>query len=464
MTKKHALELLTQLREQGHRRWNELRQNHKGDKLDLSGLDLSNRKLHEINFNNCNLSGVSFKNSQLNGSRVADCDLTGTDFSNSTCEKVRFDGSNLGAAILVGANLCNASAQGTKCEGKKFDNTTDLRSVSFADAILNGAEFSNCNLTSAKFGGAELVKARFDGAELHQADFSNSKLHGTWFGKCALSSAYFNSSSLSGAEFDTCRMAKSQFISITNCEDTVFLNSELTGARFEGSQIVKSRFAYCDLRATNFAGSVLTGTEFTASRMSSSTNFAEATVDDVVIEKHTLESLSDYGGLTSGERMRMRIIDDVAKLRSSYSGFWQWVHVIAMSLFIAPYAWFVASHWGTAHFMSHIDGKSESITLLEALSKFVYSGGQRWHGDWQRANGPFAAFLFALVYNVIRFILLSKTKRLELQEQTTGLSPVFSLLGGWKALYYVAKVMFWMNLCIVGYHTIHFMLQDIPIR
>ena len=190
------------------------------------------------------------------------------------------------------------------------------------------------------------------------------------------------------------------------------------------------------------------------------TLFTNAKVDGCTIARHTLECLKDYGGLTPGQRMVMNIVDDVARLRASYSGFQQWAHLIALTLFVFPYAWFLIKSWTHAKFSS-ADGES-TITLFFALIRFIWNGGQNLR------DGPsfdlYAVSLFgiALTYNGVRALLLWKTKSLELKQEASGLPAIFSLRGFWGVFFQIARWLFYINLFVVFLHSMYFLGQRIP--
>ena len=86
-----------------------------------------------------------------------------------------------------------------------------------------------------------------------------------------------------------------------------------------------------------------------------------------------------------------------------------------------------------------------------------------WEGGYNLNLLPFSAFTFALLYNILRLVLLWKTKSLELKEQASGLPVVFSLSGWWGRLYWLSYVGFYLNLVFIALHTWHFLTQQVPI-
>ena len=160
--------------------------------------------------------------------------------------------------------------------------------------------------------------------------------------------------------------------------------------------------------------------------------------------------------------MTMNIIDSVARLRASYSGFWQWIHLMALATFIFPYAWFVVVQWSIAKFVA--PGTVDHIPLWKALFTFIYNGGVNWQ-DGPAFHWSFVAFLFLTAYNLLRAILLWKTKQLELQQESSGLPAMFSLSKSrWGTLLKVATWSFYLYLAIALFNTGHFFTHEIPLN
>jgi len=184
-------------------------------------------------------------------------------------------------------------------------------------------------------------------------------------------------------------------------------------------------------------------------------------VQGLAIDRFTLECLGENSGVTRGDIMRMRVRDDVAKLRRSYSGFMQWVHLTALAVFLFPYLWFVVKQWNLARFRTTDD--KGTISLAEALGRFIVSGGDGWRSGWVW-RWSFVLFVFALIYNGLRGALLWKTKQLEEQQQATGLPAMFSLKSTWWGhAEWFARWGFYAHLMAVLANTAHFLSQRIPL-
>ncbi|MCH7728866.1 MAG: pentapeptide repeat-containing protein, partial [Planctomycetes bacterium] len=286
--------------------------------------------------------------------------------TNSTLQRTNFSG-----AILAHAKLNSATMQGVDLS-KAVLKQCDFTEAKLQSANLTGAQ-GDCNLSSAQLGEATLTHVsldggRFDGAYLRKARVDRASLQ-----RVSMKHANLN-------------------------------NAVLCGTDFSGA----------DISGTTFEQADLSGADLTDVIVNSHTSFENAKVDGCKIARHTLECLKDYGGLTPGQRMVMNIGDDVARLRASYSGFQQWVHLTAVTVFVFPYAWFLIKSWAHAKF-SPTDGES-TITLFFALIRFIWNGGQNLRDGPSFNLYAVTLFVFALTYNSVRAWLLWKTKRLELAQ------------------------------------------------
>lgn len=147
------------------------------------------------------------------------------------------------------------------------------------DATLINANLKNTNVHNA----------RLDQANLRQANLDRSSL---------------NNATLAGAWLNSVSLVKANLV-----------GADLSSANLE---IVDLRGAVLD-HSTNFKGSITTG---------------------CIVDRYQLDQLTDYGDLSIDNRLSMTIKDGVAELRASYSGFWQWIHLMALLVFLFPTAHF----------------------------------------------------------------------------------------------------------------------------
>ena len=126
--------------------------------------------------------------------------------------------------------------------------------------------------------------------------------------------------------------------------------------------------------------------------------------------------------MTEGQLMDLTLTDDVSTLRRDFGGIWGLIHVITLIVFFFPYVWFLVERLIRVNFMSP---NEDTVTLLEALLRFILRGGRDWQESWEPSLS-FYAFVFVLLYNVARSVLLWKTKKLETDEEVKGYPVRFS--------------------------------------
>lgn len=237
-------------------------------------------------------------------------------------------------------------------------------------------------------------------------------------------------------------------------------NANLTGATLSGADLSSADLTGAQLEGANLNKANLTAADLLYIAVDSSTLLEGSSVLNCGIDRYTLESLNNYGGLSRADLMTMDIEDGLARLRSSFSGFLQYLHLAALVLFVFPYVSFVLRHWTAAKF--GLGDEEKTITLFEALLRYIVGGGAGWREGWS-LSWTFGLFLFSLTYNIARAVLLWKTKSLELAQEARGLPVSFSLTGSWHGVYQVARIGFWVNLGVVLLHTVHFLWQRIPL-
>ena len=379
-----------------------------------------------VNFLRCVFHGnVSFLDTSFGGSET---NFQGTIFYS---EMVRFTRTSFGqkGVDFSSVNLCTATFifENLQISGKaNFVNTKIRKSKSKTDAnhiSFRNTKFIDCDVN-------------FWGANFRDVPI---EFVGVTFG-------YQNKTAI---------MIGDSRVSLTQ--------SVLNYASFIGTNLRGAKFEKADISNASFVGA----------HFDVQTSFKGCNVGKCRVDRFALECLNDYGGLSVGDRMGMQIHDDVAALRSSYSGFMQVLHIVALAGFLYPYLWFVLSAWIKAKFMPV---ETSTIALWEAVGRFIYNGGVNWQAGWE-FQWSFLVFLTALLYNALRVMLLVKTKNLELAERTSGLPQAFNLNNlvydgvflekkiqlRWRHLLSVSKYSFYLYLMAVLYNFIHFSTMRIPI-
>jgi uncharacterized protein YjbI with pentapeptide repeats len=455
-----------------------------GEPLDLSGAELPGLRLP-----GASLSGALFTGASLPGA-----DLSGADLSGASLVGANLAGANLAGADLRGADLRRATLGEANLSGADL-RTADLGEATLVRARAGAAHLEEANLAHAHARGADFSHARLDGAilreaSLAEADLSRAALDRANLLGCDLREANLSGASLRGAKTRPREGAPGEAplrlegakLRGADLEGTDFAGFDFSGADLRGARLARCRLAGAGFRGADLRGALLDeadldGADILDARVDAFTSLKGAAVRGVKVERATLESLEGYGGLTKGDRMAMDIEDGVAALRSHYSGFWQNIHLAALVLFVFPYAWFAFSRWSIAQFgqdplgslvgeipMRQAPAPVPEIPLWEALARFVWNGGVAWKEGFRLNPYSFGLFCFSFLYNLLRFVMLWKTKNLELHEQASGLPVRFRLAGRWGALLTAAVWGFYLNVLVVLFHTFEFLKVMVPLR
>lgn len=368
------------------------------ENADLSDADFSNANLSELNLQNAN-----FKNSKFTGANLKNADLRKADLQYAILESADLSGANMSYADLYSAVLSNANM-----------SAVDLEKSNLSDAILDKAYMTGANLVSAHLPRARMNETQLCGAKLNYANLVESDL---------------TSADLSGTELKSAYLYKASMVK-TNLDGADLRKAIIIGANLTGTSIREANLLGIKINSTTKLESV-------------------ADVVDCMIDRYSLEYLRTRKEiLTDGMAMDMNVQDDLAVLRSQFGGLWGAIHLTSIILFFAPYLWFLISIRPIADFNINVStavygltegsprpekiGVHESsnlkkITILNALGRYIWSGGVDWAGKCELNYLSFPAFMFFLFYNANRFLLLWKTKKLETIETVTGLPVRFSL-------------------------------------
>ena len=369
--------------------------------------------------------------------------------------------------------ICNAYLSGKTLKKIDFSELTFLR-TSFDGCQLHDADFRGATLNACEMKNSQLQKAKFDDATI-TCDFENADLEGASF----VGSAYpyptemdgsalptsFKSAKLAGAIFTGCVLRYVNFSGARYNLTTNFEKCDLRDTVFDhcsgNANFAFAKLRNASLRRCNFDHAALYGADLRDTTVDAGTRFAFAKVDNCKIDRLTLASLENNGNMTVGQLSVMDIESAVVTLRASYSGYMQWIHVTALIAFLYPYVWFLLLRWIEAD----ISGVQEehSITMLEALWNYIWTGGKNWGTNVPFSWRTFPLFVYMFAYNVLRFVLLAKTKQIELRELITGIPQRFSFAGAWGILYSITKWGFFINIAAALGHTIVFLLKRVPI-
>ena len=188
------------------------------------GTDLTGTKketvFHNSQFDNCDLSGQDMRNVglldvQLEACNLSACDLRNISFSHgtSTTSKLRnvvFDFARLSGANFDGLDLTTVSFRFATMENFKIRNAK-CSDVDFSQNSMPEADFSKSNMSRCTFSKSNLRKARFNSAFISGSDMQEATLD-----LADLTNADLSTANLLGATVN----------------NTIFTNTVLRGATY----------------------------------------------------------------------------------------------------------------------------------------------------------------------------------------------------------------------------------------
>ena len=166
---------------QGVDAWNKWRSKSAGVNIDLSGADLRQAFLSEVQLGGADLSGANLrvaalKSAFLRGANLKHAGLTGAILDGADLVEANLLEAKLGGASLRGANLRKVNLRNAK-----------LYKADLTNAILDEADLSNSILVGASLNEARLSHTNFKGADLLASIFSKAMVSETFFGNSDLS-------------------------------------------------------------------------------------------------------------------------------------------------------------------------------------------------------------------------------------------------------------------------------------
>lgn len=360
--------------------------------------------------------------------------------------------------------------------------------------LSTSRNFSRVDLSGLDLTGLDFTGVRFIDVSARQANFVRSTFSSSVAERCDFSGSDFTQSSFEGSPPTVWKGVNLSNADLkqTRAAEIDLAGADLSGISAVGADLQRANLNNVLLPGAQFDGALLQGASLRGVRPDHHTRFTDARVADCIIDKASLEALSDdYGGLQRCHRMVMRIVDPVADLRTSFSGFWAWFHLAALIAFVAPYALFIAREtllqrafdhdqiaalqdiltnvrtWAEARSDSSMAGMADAVqqlltpvgdetSLLAGLGQFIWTGG-----DFEGGLSPVAllTFVLLLIYNSSRGYLLWRTKSLEHQEEVSGLPVRFEPDNKTRFVQWLARYGAWVNLGLVVVHSIVFLVS-----
>lgn len=478
-SKEELIKLLTQ----GSEAWNEWRGNNPNtsvslgirilakanlvrenlSRTDLSGASLNGVNLARADLARANLTGASLTEASLSGTNLSGTNLSGTDLTGAILARANLTGANLTGANLTRVNLTGANLSGANLTGANLAraNFTEasLARANLTGANLNGADLGEANLTEANLTEASLTEAILTEANLTKANLTDASLYNANITKANFTKASLHKVTLGGKHLTGVNLFEADlqgaFIRNAHLTESNFNKANLKNAILEGTNFSESDFSGADLSMAILSRANMSGVLF-----NNETNLTGAKTSECLVDRYTLEQLDDYGGLTVANRMSMHIQDGVTELRALYIGLWRRIHLAALVIFIFPYAWFLIKYGQYADF--NIPKEVKSISLGQGLVRYIFNGGKNFAVGFV-LHWSFYVFLYMAGYNIVRAVLLWKTKQLELQQISSCLPVRFSLdASGWGTILGIMKWLFIGYILCVALNAGYFLSQLVP--
>ena len=143
---------------QGTQAWNDWRRANPEIRPDLTGVSLSGRDLGNLRLSNVDMNLCTLKRANLRGSDFWRTDLNLSDMSGANLSRSYFGRSHLHTANLSGADLANVRFIGADLSGANLSNTRIFH-THFIDSDLSAADFSHAWINEAAFANVDLSKA-----------------------------------------------------------------------------------------------------------------------------------------------------------------------------------------------------------------------------------------------------------------------------------------------------------------
>lgn len=331
-------------------------------------------------------------------------------------------------------------------------------------------EYIDCTFELCILGEASnsrFVKCNFQGCQ----SFGEGVLSGTEFLECAFGNMQFGSQSVTSAMDErTSNVRQLQNIKFKKC---TFKSSSFIGVETEKCSFTDSKFPPPGFGnfGTSFRGAKFTGCDFSNVDLSRvfvgpGTEFKHCDCNNAKFTRIQIATMSD-SGITTGQRIGMRIQDDAAVLHRQYAGFQQWLHLIFLAIFIAPYAFFALSKIVPTLLPFQAKGEKEAMGLQ--IVRFIWNAGEHLE-VWRLNIFMFCIFIFGLAYNALRLLFLRKSMELRLEEDIKGTPPNFSLDDvavrhtrlTWRRLSFFSQIGFYIGILLVVFHTCHFLSMAVP--
>jgi uncharacterized protein YjbI with pentapeptide repeats len=246
----HNASQLAKLNE-GIHAWNEWREQHPDEKVDLSGAVFDEPEWSGLQLGRLNLRGAILREVKLRGFRNDRANLAGADLREA----------DLSGAVLTGADLSQAKLRNAILAG------AELNEVKLNEAMLEKADLHGANLSKADLRGAYLAKANLEAASLREATAAAADLSEVNLWKANLSHAHLMSANLRSANLRDA-YAVGADLAEANLNSVNLRFANLNSANLSGADLRAAHADYVDLSEADLTGAALFRTGLTNAKLS----------------------------------------------------------------------------------------------------------------------------------------------------------------------------------------------------
>lgn len=231
------------------------RERHAVQEIDLSGADLRQQDLQGINLEKANLAGANLQGAVLAQANLASANL----------QKANLAGANLEGALLDDANLALANMEGASLKRARLEHAR-FQQANLSEANLSEALARNADFTQATLRGADLRSANLEKATLSSTDLERAVLRDTHLTDAGLHCADLSRADLTGAVATRARFSQATLgrakLDAANCRRANFEGAAAQSASLHGAILNEATMAHAvlkqaDLRRADLRRAVL---------------------------------------------------------------------------------------------------------------------------------------------------------------------------------------------------------------
>ncbi|CAG8717940.1 10996_t:CDS:2, partial [Cetraspora pellucida] len=224
----------------------------------ISGADLSNKilnnlqaeraKLDNVNFQNARVKDTNLRSASFQNANLQNANLRSANFHNARLQNADLQSSTHRDANFQNANLQNANFRGLYLQNIHFEDA-DLSYADLQNTIIQDVNFKNVRFKYTNFEDADLSYADLQNTIIQDVNFKNAKLKYTNFQKANLHGSSLQNAHLKGADLSFADL-RDTILQYTNFENAKLKNINLRGLSLQNTYFEGADLSFADLRNT----------------------------------------------------------------------------------------------------------------------------------------------------------------------------------------------------------------------